>query len=38
MDLISLLTEPLGYDFMVRAILTTALAAIVCAVLSCWLS
>ncbi|MCE3244112.1 MAG: hypothetical protein K0Q84_820 [Arthrobacter sp.] len=37
MDLISLLTEPLGYDFMVRAILTTALAAIVCAVLSCWL-
>src|SRR5919112_4101687 len=37
MDLISLLTEPLGYDFMVRAILTTALAAIVCGVLSCWL-
>jgi manganese transport system permease protein len=32
-----LLLEPLSYDFMVRAIATTALAAIVCAVLSCWL-
>ena len=32
-----LLFEPLGYDFMVRAIVTTALAAVVCAVLSCWL-
>src|SRR6476660_1120809 len=37
MDLFHLLLEPLSYDFMVRAILTTALAAIVCAVLSCWL-
>ncbi len=37
MDLITLLMEPLGYDFMVRAIVTTALAAVVCAVLSCWL-
>ena len=37
MDPITLLLEPLGYDFMVRAILTTALAAVVCAVLSCWL-
>src|SRR5919106_4568912 len=32
-----LLLEPLSYDFMVRAIVTTALAAVVCAVLSCWL-
>lgn len=32
-----LLLEPLTYDFMVRAIVTTALAAVVCAVLSCWL-
>ena len=37
MDLFDLLLEPLSYDFMVRAIITTALAAIVCAVLSCWL-
>src|SRR5688572_2491875 len=37
MDLFDILLEPLGYDFMVRAIVTTALAAIVCAVLSCWL-
>ena len=37
MDLFDLLLEPLSYDFMVRAIVTTALAAIVCAVLSCWL-
>jgi manganese transport system permease protein len=37
MDLIDILLEPLSYDFMVRAIVTTALAAIVCAVLSCWL-
>ena len=29
--------EPLAYDFMVRALATTVLAAIVCAVLSCWL-
>lgn len=37
MDLIDILLEPLSYDFMVRAIITTALAAVVCAVLSCWL-
>ena len=37
MDLLDILLEPLSYDFMVRAIVTTALAAIVCAVLSCWL-
>jgi manganese transport system permease protein len=31
------LLEPLGYDFMVRALLTSVLAATVCALLSCWL-
>ena len=29
--------EPLQYDFMVRAIVTTVIAAVVCALLSCWL-
>lgn len=29
--------EPLTYDFMTRALLVTVIAAIVCAVLSCWL-
>lgn len=29
--------EPLQYEFMVRALATTAIAAVVCAVLSCWL-
>jgi len=29
--------EPLGYEFMVRALITTIAAATVCAVLSCWL-
>jgi manganese transport system permease protein len=37
MDFLDILLEPLSYDFMVRAIVTTALAAVVCAVLSCWL-
>lgn len=37
MDFLDILLEPLSYDFMVRAIATTALAAVVCAVLSCWL-
>ena len=31
------LVEPLAYDFMVRALVTTVIAAIVCALLSCWL-
>ncbi|GAB3597604.1 metal ABC transporter permease [Microbacterium tumbae] len=31
------LLEPLQYDFMVRALVTTVMAAIVCALLSCWL-
>src|SRR6476620_10845160 len=37
MDLFDLLLEPLSYDFMVRALITTLIAAVVCAVLSCWL-
>ncbi|MBE4718920.1 MULTISPECIES: metal ABC transporter permease [unclassified Pseudarthrobacter] len=37
MEFLDILLEPLSYDFMVRAIITTALAAVVCAVLSCWL-
>lgn len=31
------LLEPLSYDFMLRALATTVIAAVVCAVLSCWL-
>ncbi|MBN8204510.1 metal ABC transporter permease [Microbacterium esteraromaticum] len=34
---IDLLLEPLQYEFMVRALATTVIAAIVCAILSCWL-
>jgi manganese transport system permease protein len=34
---LDLLLEPLQYDFMVRALATTVVAAIVCALLSCWL-
>ncbi|MGB3377100.1 MAG: metal ABC transporter permease [Microbacterium sp.] len=34
---LDLLLEPLQYAFMVRALLTTVIAAVVCAVLSCWL-
>src|SRR5699024_1306421 len=37
MNLLDLLLEPLTYDFMVRALATVLVAAIVCAVLSCWL-
>ena len=37
MNLIDVLLEPLGYDFMQRAFLVTVTAAIVCGVLSCWL-
>lgn len=37
MNLIDFFLEPLSYDFMVRALLTTLIASIVCAVLSCWL-
>ena len=31
------LLEPLSYDFMARALVTTVIAAVVCALLSCWL-
>jgi manganese transport system permease protein len=37
MSLLDLILEPLQYEFMVRALVTTVIAAIVCAVLSCWL-
>ncbi|GAA4820410.1 metal ABC transporter permease [Tomitella cavernea] len=37
MNPIEMLTEPLSYPFMVRALVTTVIAAIVCALLSCWL-
>jgi manganese transport system permease protein len=37
MSLLDILLEPLQYDFMVRALVTTAIAAVVCALLSCWL-
>lgn len=37
MTLIDFFLEPLSYDFMVRALATTLIASIVCAVLSCWL-
>jgi manganese transport system permease protein len=37
MSPLDLLLEPLQYDFMVRALMTTVVAAIVCALLSCWL-
>lgn len=34
---IDLVLEPLQYDFMVRALIATTIAAVVCALLSCWL-
>jgi manganese transport system permease protein len=37
MSLLDLLLEPLQFDFMVRALATTVIAAVVCALLSCWL-
>lgn len=37
MSPLDLFLEPLTYDFMVRALTTTLIASIVCAVLSCWL-
>jgi len=35
--LLGLLLEPLQFDFMVRALVATVAAAVVCALLSCWL-
>jgi len=37
MSILDLILEPLGYEFMVRALVTTVVAAVVCALLSCWL-
>ncbi|WP_462188718.1 MULTISPECIES: metal ABC transporter permease [unclassified Frankia] len=37
MNPLDLLLDPLQYDFMVRALATTMIAAVVCALLSCWL-
>ncbi|OKL47501.1 hypothetical protein BSR29_03520 [Boudabousia liubingyangii] len=34
---LSWLLEPLQYDFMLRALLVSVLAAVVCGILSCWL-
>jgi manganese transport system permease protein len=36
-NVFDLLIEPLQYEFMARALGTTVIAAVVCAVLSCWL-
>jgi manganese transport system permease protein len=36
-SVVDLLVEPLQYEFMVRALTTTAVAAVTCALLSCWL-
>ncbi|MGY5766022.1 metal ABC transporter permease [Brachybacterium sp. DNPG3] len=37
MSPLDLVAEPLQYDFMLRALAATSLAAVVCALLSCWL-
>ncbi|MBO0980851.1 metal ABC transporter permease [Microbacterium sp. SD291] len=37
MTILDFLLEPLQYEFMVRALAATVVAAILCAVLSCWL-
>lgn len=37
MNPIDLILEPLQYDFMLRALATTLIASVVCALLSCWL-
>lgn len=36
-DVIVWITEPLAFEFMVRALLATVVASVACAVLSCWL-
>lgn len=36
-NLLDFILEPLQYEFMVRALATTIIAAVLCAVLSCWL-
>ncbi|MFI7493354.1 metal ABC transporter permease [Kocuria sp. M4R2S49] len=37
MSVWELLAEPMSYDFMLRALAATVVAAVTCAVLSCWL-
>ncbi|KAA9134750.1 metal ABC transporter permease [Microbacterium caowuchunii] len=37
MSILDLLLEPLQYEFMQRALAATVIAAVVCALLSCWL-
>lgn len=37
MSILDIILEPLQYEFMTRALITTLIAAVVCAVLSCWL-
>lgn len=37
MSVLEMLWEPLQYDFMLRALLVTVIAAVACALLSCWL-
>lgn len=37
MNPLDLLLEPLSYDFMLRALAASLIAAVVCAMLSCWL-
>lgn len=37
MDITHLALEPLGYEFMTRALAVTVIAALICALLSCWL-
>lgn len=37
MNYLDLVVEPLQYTFMARALITTVVAAVVCALLSCWL-
>lgn len=37
MDAVDLILEPLQYEFMVRALTTTLVAAVTCGLLSCWL-
>ena len=37
LTVLDLVLEPLQYEFMVRALATTVIAAVLCSVLSCWL-
>ena len=37
MSVVDFFLDPLRYDFMIRALVTTVIASVVCAMLSCWL-